>query len=325
MKQIFILCGLFWALCTGCVLGVDLRIMIPLYVYPSWYSPASYAWDDVAAAGSKVPVTAIINPNNGPDGGPPNADYVHGLNDLRNGGVTLLGYVATGYGARDLVAVKADIDLYDAYYNINGIFLDEANNTTNHLAYYLNLYAYIKSRTNLSEVVINPGIETAENYISAPAADTAVIFEVDHGWPAYVPDAYVTNYPPERFCALLYNVTNETVMRQYVDLAVQRNIGYIYVANDKGANPWDTIPSYWTNLVNYVETYRNLSIAMSGEGELRLRTLPERSWEVQYTSNLLSGIWHPLTGGVAAVEYVSTSDTSAENALFRFYRLRIFQ
>ena len=264
MKRIFILCGPLWALCSCGAPGADLRIMIPLYSYPEWYAPANYVWDDIAAAGHKVPITAIINPNSGPDGGSPNDDYVHGLTDLRNGGIKILGYVATGYGNRDIAAVKAEIDLYDTYYNINGIFLDEADNTTNFIGYYTNLYAYIKSRPHLSEVVINPGIGTVENYISAPAANTAVIFEVDNGWTAYVPNAYVTNYPPERFCALLYNVSSETTMRQYVDLAVQRNIGYIYVTNDKDANPWDTIPSYWINLVNYVETCRNPLKAVPG-------------------------------------------------------------
>jgi hypothetical protein len=249
MKQLFIFCGLFRIFCACGSSGADLRIMIPLYSYPEWYAPASYVWDEVAAAGSNVPVTAIINPNNGPDGGPPNDDYIHGLNDLRNGGITILGYVATGYGTRDIAMVKAEIDLYDTFYNIDGIFLDEADNTTHFISYYTNLYAYVKSRTNLNHVVINPGIGTVENYISAPAADTAVIFEVNQGWLAYVPAPYVSAYPPERFCALLYSVTNEATMRQYVDLAVQRNIGYIYVTNDKGANPWDTIPSYWTDLV----------------------------------------------------------------------------
>jgi len=259
----FALVVLLWTLCICDAPGADLRIMIPLYAYPSWYKPADYIWDDVATAARKVPVTAIINPNSGPDGGSPNSDYVHGLNDLRNGGVTILGYVATGYGKRDIAAVRAEIDLYDRYYNINGIFLDEADNTADFISYYTNLYSYIKSRTNLNEVVINPGIGTVEEYSSAPASDTAVIFEIDNGWPAYVPDAYVPRYPPERFCALLYNVSNETIMRHYVDSAVQRNIGYIYVTDDKGANPWDTLPSYWISFVNYVEVCRK---APAGRG-----------------------------------------------------------
>jgi hypothetical protein len=69
MKRRLLFCGLFWALCTCVSPAVDLRIMIPLYIYPSWYSPALYVWDDVAAAASRVPVTAIINPHNGPNGG----------------------------------------------------------------------------------------------------------------------------------------------------------------------------------------------------------------------------------------------------------------
>jgi hypothetical protein len=71
------------------------QILIPLYNYPRWNDPPNYIWDDVAAANSKVPVTAIINPSNGPGGGPPNENYQHGLSDLRAAGVTILGYVYT--------------------------------------------------------------------------------------------------------------------------------------------------------------------------------------------------------------------------------------
>ena len=34
-------------------------------------------------------------------------------------------------------------------------------------------------------------------------------------------------------------------MQAAVSLAASRNVGYIYVTNDSGANPWDTLPSYW--------------------------------------------------------------------------------
>ena len=54
-------------------------------------------------------IVAIVNPDSGPGGGPPNDDYAHGLADLRAGGVGLLGYVATGYGARSAAAVKASV------------------------------------------------------------------------------------------------------------------------------------------------------------------------------------------------------------------------
>jgi len=229
-----------------------LGILIPLYNYPSWWDSATYLWDDVAAAQSRAPITAIINPNSGPDGGPPNSDYVQGLTTLRAAGVKMLGYVSTDYGNRALNLVKADIDLYATHYNLNGIFLDETASGTDKLSYYTTLYQYIRGKPGLTQVILNPGTQIAQGYISQPAGDTAVIFENGSGWPGYTPDGYVQNYPAHRFAMLAYNVANTATMRTYVDLARTRNIGYVYVTNDGGANPWDTLPSYWSALVDYV-------------------------------------------------------------------------
>ena len=66
----------------------SLEILLPLYSYPNWWEPAKYIWDDVAAANKQVPITAIINPDSGPGGCPPNSDYQRGIADLRAGGVT---------------------------------------------------------------------------------------------------------------------------------------------------------------------------------------------------------------------------------------------
>jgi hypothetical protein len=41
----------------------------------------------VAATASQVPITAIINSNSGP----PNSDYIHGLDELFAASVTMLG------------------------------------------------------------------------------------------------------------------------------------------------------------------------------------------------------------------------------------------
>lgn len=325
MRNFLMRCALFLALGLGSATAADLRLLVPLYAYPAWYAPAAYIWDDVAAAASQVPITAIINPNSGPDGGPPNSDYAHGLAELRAAGVSLLGYVATGYGARSAAAVKADIDLYDAYFDVDGIFLDEADNTPTGLAYYTDLYAYIHSRSNLSDVVINPGIGTAEEYLSAPAADTAVIFEVDQGWTNHVPAAYVSNYPPQRFAVLLYDVADAATMRAYVDLAVRRHIGYLYVTDDRGANPWDTLPTYWTNLVDYVADWRNLGLALSSTNstQLDLRLLPDHPYQIRHSSNLLAGLWQDLTNGIATTARVSIPDPGAPVARDRFYLLHI--
>lgn len=323
--RIFLLSALFLWLGLCGAPAADLRILVPLYSYPSWYAPAAYLWDDVAAAAGTAPITAIINPDSGPGGGPPNSDYVHGLAELRTAGVALLGYVATGYGARPAAEVKTDIDLYDAYFDVDGIFLDEADNTTNGLAYYADLYAYIHSRSNLHDVVINPGIGTAEEYIAAPAADTAVIFEVGTGWSNHVPAAYVSTYPARRFSVLLYDIPDEPAMRAAVDLAVHRNIGYVYVTDDAGANPWDSLPAYWTPLVDYVAAWRDLGLALTFTNgvELALRTLPGHPYEVRLSSNLLVGAWQDMTNGTAATARISFPDPGAPAARDRFYLLHI--
>ena len=322
--MIFRLCGA-WLAGLATPADADLRILLPLYSYPAWYNPDAYLWDDVAAAATNVPIIAIINPDSGPGGGPPNSDYAQGLADLRAGGVGLLGYVATGYGTRDAAAVKADVDLYDAYYNVAGIFFDEAANTTNHLAYYEDLYAYVRTRTNLETVVLNPGIDTAEAYFSRPVCDAAVIFEVDAGWSNHVPAAYVSNYPAGRFAVLPYNVPDEAGMRQAVDLAVQRNAGYVYVTDDGGSNPWDSLPSYWVQFTEYVAAWNGLGadLVFTNGVELDLHALPGHPYEVRRASDLLAGDWTNMTAGTAAAARVSVPDPSAPATESRYYLYRV--
>lgn len=232
----------------------DLQMLIPLYSYPTWYSPTTYIWDDVAAANSQISITAIINPNNGPGGGPPNSDYQQGLSDLRTAGVTILGYVYTSYGERDINVVKAEVDLYDRYFDIDGIFFDEAASDAEKLDYYEELCDYVESRPNLDKVFLNPGTHIAQEYISSThACDTANIFQgYSSKWPDYDPDDYVSTYLAERFAMLVHTVPDTDTMRSGIDLAAARNIGYVYLTDDTMPNPWDTLPKFWRAEVDYI-------------------------------------------------------------------------
>ena len=247
----------------------QLQILIPLYNYPNHYDANTYIWDDVAAAAnSQVPITAIINPNSGPDGGPPNAEYVVGLSDLRKKYVTIVGYVSTDYGERELSEIKADVDLYDQHFNIDGIFFDEV--ATDKLSDYQELYEYVKTRPNLDKVIINPGVNLDdEGYISAedPASDTAIIFEnYSTQWPDYWPLAYMANYSAERFAMLVHSVPNDTAtMKSHIDRAKQHNIGYVYVTDDilptsklDPNHPWDALPSFWSEEVAYIQQLNSM-------------------------------------------------------------------
>lgn len=313
---------------AGPSVAVDLRILLPLYAHPAWWDSALYIWDDVAAANSRVPVTAIINPNNGPAGGPPDEDYTRGLSDLHAGGVTILGYVYTSYGARAAAEVKADVDLYGTYFTVDGIFLDEVSTSTNDLAYYADLCSYIHAKTNLHHVVTNPGTKSPEVYLTRPASDTTVIYEDGTGWSSYTPDSYVGRYPATRFAALIHNTASAETMRTNVDLAVRRNIGYVYVTDDGLPDPWDTLPSYWNELVDYVSAYRALqvrSLSMSGPSvTLNFSALSNRPCRAEWSPSLTSSVWSALTPSTVATSHLfQARDTNTSDAA-RFYRLKVF-
>lgn len=316
------------AIATNALGGVDLQVLIPLYSYPSWYQPSSYIWDDVGRAGSRVPTTAIINPDNGPGPGFPNSDYSHGMADLASAGVKIVGYVYTSYGARDLATVKSDIDQYTNSPLVTGIFLDEAASATNQLAYYQDLYAYIHARTNFMTVILNPGTQTTPEYLTQSAADTAVIFESGTGWREYVPDPYVSSLPANHFAALAYDCGSAEAMRTNVDLAVHRNIGWVYVTTGNLPNPWDALPPYWDNLVDYVAAYRELRAtsitATNGNLSITFSAIPNRPAHVEWAPNLPSTNWTPATGTLVPTGTVLTvlADTNLAAAK-RFYRLRL--
>jgi hypothetical protein len=223
-----------------------LQILMPIYLYPSVVNGRSN-WQPLADAAAKVPVVAIINPNSGP-GGKPNSNYLAAMKLLQKAGVKMIGYVATDYGKRPMAEVKADIDLYDRYFDVRGIFLDEGASAAQHHGHYAQIYKYIRSKPKLRQVITNPGTHIDEKYFSQPAADGAVIFEsAGQEWPKYQPSPYLSKYDRQHFALMLHNVPDRQTMEKYLDLAVQRNIGYVYITDDKvTTNPWDSFPSYWS-------------------------------------------------------------------------------
>ena len=49
-------------------------------------------------------------------------------------------------------------------------------------------------------------------------------------------------------------------MLTYLDLAVSRNAGQVYITDDVMNNPWDTLPSYWDAEVDRIEQINNSNI-----------------------------------------------------------------
>ena len=227
-----------------------LGVLVPAYFYPAQGS----AWESLNLAAQRVPLIAIMNPNNGPATSS-NADYSRAVTALRNAGGLVIGYVYSSYTSRASAEVKTDIDRYHSFYTIDGIFVDEMTNDSDasHLAYYEELYHYIKNKRPSYLVVGNPGINTSANYLLRPAADALVTFESSSGYAQYVPDPWTQTGPAIAFSHLCYAVAAAATMTNYVQLALSRNAGYIYVTDDSGNNPWDRLPAYWEAEVASVE------------------------------------------------------------------------
>ncbi len=233
-----------------------LRILVPAYFYPLPGSP----WDRLNAAAASHPgnVAAIGNPFNGP-GLSLDPIYLAAFQDFRAQGGMLFGYVATSYGNRPVAEVEQDIQTWFDWYPIDGIFLDEMDNTPGaNESYYQSLTQFTRTLLPDAPVVGNPGTSTSPSYLrfdGAPVVSTLCIHEDGANFLAWTAQAWVRREPRRHFLVLPYAVSSMS-WRAVVDHAISQNCGWIYVTDDVLPNPWDTLPSYFEKLVDYVTPSR---------------------------------------------------------------------
>lgn len=225
-------------------------IAIPSYFYPD--SGDAGLWDRTDDGAPAVSL-AVINPDSGP-GETRNPAYAAQVEKSQAAGLTVLGYVSTGYANtsatnpdRTVAAVKADIDKFYEWYGVDGIFLDEADTDCRYAdsptSYYNELNQHVKAKGGQAVVAINPGVQTNECYMSV--SDIVVNFEGSHEKyvSSYSAPDWVKGYDPGRFWHLVYDSPDATTMKQDVATSKGRNAGLIYVTPDVLPNPWDTLPS----------------------------------------------------------------------------------
>lgn len=195
-------------------------------------SPAN--WGQVISANVGNVIDVIINPSNGA-GAARLTNYANGIVTLKSAGIGVFGYVATGYGTRNINAVKSEIDAWQLWYAPNGIFLDEVTNTNDGVAigYYNELYNYIRAKG--LKVILNPGAMSTASYLAI--ADAVCVFE---NTPAVIP--YPAWAQPAKMCALMFGASREQMIAFVAE--TKGRFGYIYATNDTLGNPWDNLPDY---------------------------------------------------------------------------------
>jgi len=240
--------------------------LVPAYFYPSYMGSP---WDALTTAAQTIPIEAIMNPDSGPGPGPI-SDYQNAVNNLQAAGGKVIGYVATGYGARTLSDVLTDVQSYLTWYNVDGIFLDEMGNSDGDLDY-VALYNAIKALgqplcKNL-HVVGNPGIPFAQVEAYLAAADTLNIFEgpltnsdpTQASFTLYPKRGPYTglplwfeSVPSSQIANIVYEVPTDWQAGLTLLKALRYNAGYVYITDGVLPNPYIGLPSYWEEEVEAI-------------------------------------------------------------------------
>jgi hypothetical protein len=231
----------------------NIKIMVPAY-----FDPSSNYWDRMATQAAKMPgrIWAIMNPNSGPVA-KVDSSYTRVINEMHSHHGNVIAYVRTNYGSIPLDTCKRQIDTYFSQYpTLDGIFFDEQQNASGKESYYQTLYNYVKSKSAAGLVVANPGTNTVAGYLfynNQRVTDVICIFESNTGFDSFTASTLIKSYSSSNWFALPYN-TSASQWLSRLTRAVSNNIGWIYLTDDTGGNPWDTLPAYFENLCNYIIT-----------------------------------------------------------------------
>jgi hypothetical protein len=235
---------------TGGAAGAAAAVPPTAAVVPLYTVPSDKSWAAVAAAKMahpKVPVYAVIDPASGP-GAVADAGYAAGIGQLQLAGVTVLGYVPTGYGQRTIADIEANIDRWKSFYpSTQGIFFDEMSVRLGDEMLYKTISQYAKSK-GMTFTIGNPGLDTKPTFVGM--TDVIMIYE-GSGFPATTAlSGWHTSYPRTSFGLFAYGVAalNHALIKQ-----ARAYVGYVYVNNDVLPNPWDTVPSYLSDLLADLE------------------------------------------------------------------------
>ena len=235
----------------------NMRILVPAYFNPGAGGTEGQTdgWAQLTESAGKVGVTAIFNPNDGPDSSayPENAAAVSAF---RRAGGKVVAYVYTGWGGMPIGVVESQIQAYlDQYPGlVDGFFVDAMSNHPADLSYYQALYQFITARGASFQVIGNPGAPTTESYLGAGAADTLLTYEQSAAfYAAATPPGWVRGYSAAAFGAIVHAEPAVFGMVKDVALAEGRRVGYLYVTDETmdplSGSLYTRLPSYWNEEV----------------------------------------------------------------------------
>jgi len=216
--------------------------LIPFYIYPT--SDAIQPLLDAKTLHPNVSMRVIMNPDSGP-GSTQDPIYVDAITALQLAGIEIAGYVDTNNNARPIEDVMTDIAAWDALYGVDGIFLDSMGTAT---TYYSSLTTYIHS-LGMDFSIGNVGGLVSTSYTSL--VDTVVIATTD-ALPLLTDYAswQAANVPKITAAMLISDISSFPSGFIY---EANQFVGWIYVTDGGGTDPWSVLPSYFNLLMSALD------------------------------------------------------------------------
>lgn len=213
-------------------------VVVPAYFYPG----AEWTRADNSRP---TPTIMILDITGSGAGRSPDRMYQAAVTRARAAGMRIMGYSTTSYAQRAATAVEADIRNYKSWYGVTDIFLDEVSSSTAQIAYYRHLADYAHSVNPGSMVMLNPGTYPNRQYMSV--GDVVMVYENTYAnfLGVQVPK-WAHDYPAAKFAYTIY-ATSSSQMANAISLSQRRRAGYVYVTDGTGSDPYDSLPSYWSN------------------------------------------------------------------------------
>jgi hypothetical protein len=215
-------------------------IMVPLFSYlgPSWSQLIAYHQEYPT-----VPMVAVVDPGRGP-GLFRDPNFQFGVQSLQDAGIPVLGYVATAYANISIQTLEATISDYSSWYHVNGIVLDQENNTEGDEGYYTTLTNFDRS-LGMTMTIGNPGAEVPSSYVGS--TDAIVIYESPQVPTISFVGGWHAGYPKSNWIITAYDVS--PLDTAWVVQASQY-LGWLYITDGVWPNPYTGLPSYMGTLMS---------------------------------------------------------------------------
>jgi hypothetical protein len=220
---------------TPAATPVAARLVVPAYFHPAAHPGL---WEALARHAALLRLV-ILNVASGP-GDAPDAAFARAVALLHRAGVTVAGYVGTGYGRRRWRDAIADMDRYLDWYGVASVCLDQAAAGGEHLGYYARLAEASRARGGAA-VLFNHGVHPDPRY--AAHADLLGTFEGPwHAYRRLVVPRWVTAWPAGTFCHVVHSVPPGQ-FRAACLLTIRHGAGSAYITDACGANPYRRLPT----------------------------------------------------------------------------------